>query len=285
MKNFTIIAVIILFNACEKKKSVPADVKEEVVRPEVVYDRNVTMRAQYETHGRILTNDPISVTEEITYADGKRVKEKMIRSSAGMSFQVTQDFDNQERLIYLVSEQNGHQQVKEISKYTVDGLLLSEERYDNDNGKFVKTLFEYDYPKDRPNPMIYYRKNNGKKVTKITLTKSENQEVIEERAIGVKGYTGVKTITKIKNKNGKIIEERTTRFTSDWDMKKIDTIVEAPIFYQYDAAGRIIRQESASTTLGLNGVIENFYSKQGILEKKVITSPNQPKQIIVYKKV
>lgn len=277
-----LLSIILFLNISCKSES---DQKVQEIRNEKLYvNDEITIKAQYTTQG-ILINTPVYVTHEIKYYNGVVTKEISTSKSGGITMVVTQEFDEKQRLKKLISEQNGEQSVIQINKYTDDNLLLSELRIEKNGNMLDTILYEYHYPDNRANPMNYYRTNNGKKVTEMKLSKTDKTEILEERAYGSENYVGINTTTRILNDNGKVLEERQVNISSDWnDKTKLDTSIYEPIFYEYDNFGRIIRQESENP-LSINGILENHYDDQGILEKKIIIKKGQPKKIIKYKKV
>lgn len=247
-------------------------------------NEEIVMHAQYTKQG-MLINTPVRISHEITYKGGKVVTEKSTSKSHQTSMTVLQFYDSKGRLERLVSERDGKVAITQDNSYTEDDLLLREFRIEkNDDGNDT-ILYEYHYPEDRPNPLHYYRTNNGQKVTEMTLTKDGNIEVLEERAFGNENYIGINTLTRKKDDDGNVIEEQQINISSDWgDMTKLDTSVYEPVYYKYDDKGRMIRKESDGILEG-NGVTVNHYTDDGVIVKKEITNRGKPKRVIKFRRI
>ena len=231
----------LLLVSCKQSKT---DVAHESEIAEASYDEEITVKAQYTTKG-ILINTPVNITHQLTYKNGDVIQEVSTSQSGGLSMVVTQDFDEKQRLVKLVSEQNGERSVLQTNTYTDDDFLLTELRVEKAESSYDTIRNEYTYPNDRPNPMKYFRTYNGKKVTEMTLTKSGNTEILEESAYGHKDYIGITTKTSIKNDKGQVLELQEVSISSEWgDKTKLDTTVYQPTYYKYDNNGRLIREES-----------------------------------------
>ena len=280
---------ILLFLSCNsgpqkkdisKRSSTQSEVVEDIAVEDV---EEVTVRGSYTTTGPLLAI-PIHQTVEITYINNKVIRDVSITNSGGVNMKIIQEYDDKSRLKILRSSRGGKDMVFQRNEYTEDDMLLSEFRIDYGE-KPDTTLFEYHYPEDRPNPMHYHRTNNGEKVTEMTLTTKGSQEILEERAFGSPDYIGITTTTRIKNEKGLVLEEHQTSISSDWaDKTKIDTTVYEPTYFEYDEKGRLKKQRSNSV-IGINGTVESFYSKEGILTKKIIKKNGKRPQTIIFKRV
>lgn len=232
----------------------------------------------------MLTNDSMFITNEITYRNNIIIREKFISKSGDLTFGSTQEFDEKQRLKSFISEKNGEKTVMQTNTFTEDDLLLSEFRVEKNYNKYDTILYEYHYPKERPNPMHYYRTNNGIKVTEITLTKSGRNEVVYERSCGNKKYIGITKTTSVKNDKGKIIKKQEVIINSDWDDKtKLDTTICEPIYYEYDEEGRVTSQKG-NTFIG-GGDVEIFYNQHGLIREKIFTKQGEKPITIIYKKI
>ncbi|MEZ5059229.1 MAG: hypothetical protein R2879_19510 [Saprospiraceae bacterium] len=241
-------------------------------------NQEFSIKAQYITTGALL-NTPLYVTHEITYRDHKKIKEIRSSNSGKLALKFTEDFDENGRLISFKTEQNGELSVYQKNTYTDDDLLLSEFRIENNENVMDTALYEYHYPEDRPNPMNYYLTNNGEKVTEMTLSKSGNQEILEERAFGHDKYIGINTTTKIKNDAGQTIEERQVNIHSKWeDYSKVDTSIYDPTYFKYDEARREIRRENGTD------ITETQYHKNGIVKKIIKKSEGRPPLEIIFRR-
>lgn len=286
---FTVLSIISL--SCKPKKS-------ELIKPRlqveedwpmaesasIVDNQTVTVQGKYSTVGSLIPTN-IFITQDITYKNGSVIRDKSSTKSSGMTMDVTQEYDEKKRLITLRSEHNGEVSVIQTNTYTDDDLLLKEFRLESNDTGYDTTIYEYHYPNDRPNPLQYYRTNNGTKVTEMTLKTDGNKEVLEEKAVGSPNYFGLTITTREKDDKGNVLQEQQTYYTSDWnDKTKIDTTVYEPTFYKYDHKDRLIKQQSANT-IGLNGTVESFYDDNGIITKKIISKSGRGKQVVKYKRI
>lgn len=265
-KSLLLIFLVFLAISCSEKKD----------------DKKIRVKANY-TRINDFNKRPARYSHEINYQDGKIIKDISTTKIQGMEMLVIKEFDRNENLIILDSRRNGSRAVLQVNSYTADSLLLSELRLEGDVNSPDTFLFEYHYPNERPNPMHYYRTNNGVRVTNMILTKSKNMEIFEECAHSSTNYVNCTTIKNLKNDKGQIVERQQFNAVSNQnDESIIDTVKQESVFFEYNADGRVVKSTSKELNGG-NVITESFYKAQGVLHKVLIKRSGFLTESIKYK--